>query len=434
MKKRILLVLIFSLGVMNLFGCGFGGFSDSGGGPAPDQSDPSNTDTIINGVVSKGIFKNGTIRVYAVNTDGSETLLKTNPIGAFGNYSANIGSNRGTPTGSYSGVVLIKASGTYIDEATGSESAIDDSHPLRAAVANPSGELNAAVTPLTELAARKALAVQAAGKQPTAIDVNDANALVSDMFKVDIIATQPVMPDKTEHGFGNAATTQAQKDYTLALAAISQMAKDAGALSNVFAAMESDIADGAMSVETATAFNTALINFLKSDINGTGVKDINSTNLVNVGGATKIVKIGTAEKVGAGAVITGITVTLQLPPGVTVKADFSVPGNPAKVTLQGVVTASGVPPAGTQIEAAYTRAAGSLPGLVTLSLGNAAGFVAGEFVTITCDLPAGASLKSTDFIIFKNPDDPNDFRNFRAVDGNGAPFPESIVSVAILPE
>lgn len=433
MKKRILFRLILSLWVMNAFGCGFGGFSDSGSsGTVPGGSD-SATDTKVTGVVSKGLFKNGTVRFYAVNFDGSETLLKTTSIGAFGNYSARLSSQKSATNGSYNGVVLIKATGSYFDEATGAELTIDDSHPLRAIIANPSGTLNASVTALTELATRKALAVQHTGNQLAATDVTDANALVSEMFKVDIIATKPVEPDFSVYGFGIASTTQAQKDYTLALAAISQMARnDAGVLTSTLNLLAADISDGAITAENAAAFQTALIAFLDSDRNATRVKNINSTNLVNAGGSIKIVKLGTAEKLGAGNIIDGVTVTLQLPPGVTLRADLSDPEVTEKEPLSGVVKGSGVISAGVYVKASYIASSGTLPGMVTLSLAGAHGFTAGEFATIMCDVPAGVSLKATDFSIYKNLDDPNDPKNYKVVDGNGATFPANIVSVEIL--
>ena len=431
MRKRILFRLILFLWLINVFGCGFGGFSDgSSSGTVPGGSG-SDTDTKVSGVVSKGLFKSGTVRFYAVNFDGSETLLRTTSIGAFGNYSARLSSQKSTSNGSYNGVVLIKATGSYIDEATGAELAIDDSHPLRAIIANPSGTLFVSVTPLTELATRKAFAAQQAGSLVAATDVTAANALVSAMFKVDILGTKPVEPDSTEHGFGIASVGQAQRDYTLALAAISQMAKNgSGALSDTLNVLADDIADGSMTVENAAAFRTALTGFLGSNINATDVKDISSTNLVNAGGTVKIVKVGTAEKTGAGNVIGGVTITLKLPPGVSIRADLDKPDKAEKEPLSGIVKGSGAITGGTYVRSSYVPSSG----LLTISLASSNGFTAGEFATITCDVAAGITRNATDFTIYKNPSDPNDPKNFKAVDGNGVPFPESVVSGEILPD
>ena len=119
MKIRKLLMLFLSLWVMSALGCGFGGFSESSSETAPSDSN-SATDTKLKGVVSKGPFNSGTVEFYAISSDGSETLLKTASIGAFGNYSASLSSVKSSSSDSYSGIVMIKATGSYSDEATGS--------------------------------------------------------------------------------------------------------------------------------------------------------------------------------------------------------------------------------------------------------------------------------------------------------------------------
>jgi len=436
MKMGKALMLFLSLWVMNAAGCGFGGFSESSSEPASGDSSPA-IDTKLKGVVSKGLFKSGTVKFYAVNSDGSESLLKTASIGAFGNYSASLSSFKSSSSASYSGIVMIKATGSYSDEATGSLLTIDDSNPLRAIMANPS-TTNISVTPLTELAVRKALAVLSKNGQLTATDVSEANVLVSEMFKVDIISTKPVEPNRSDEGFGTAATSQAQKDYTLALAAISQSASSAGALSNTLNALADDISDGAMTAENAAVFQGALTSFLVSNNNQTGIQSIDSTNLVNAGGAVKNIRIGTAEKVGAGSMMGGLSVSVKLPPGVRITADLTDPARLEKLEkepLSGVVKASGVISAGTYLmTASYLPPSGALPAMVTLALASKSGFPAGEFVTVRCDVPAGISLDAAAFSIYKNVDDMNDPKNFRAVDGNGAAFPADMITVEILPD
>lgn len=436
MKIRRSVNLIVITGAMTICGCGFGGFGGGGGSSSSSGGTTAVNETELNGVVSKGIFKNGTVRVYAVNSDGSETLLKTTSISAEGKYAVTISPQKTSPDGSYTGIVLIKGSGSYQDEATGSEAIIGENEPLRTLITNPSGNsYKAAVTPLTEIAARKALSSRSAGSQLTVRDVQDANALVSQMFKVDIIGTRPVGADLSSTGFGNAATTQAQKDYTLALAAISQMAKESGTLSGVLTGLESDMADGTLSVDTVTTFQTALRTFLASDKNLTGVQDINATNLVNPGGTLKLIKLGTNEKEGLSAIITGITVTVVLPPGVTIKADYSAPEKIVKPLLAGGVTSSGPGTlAGSRVEAAYIPASDTVPGSITVTLINPSGFMAGEFATLQCDMPVGSVFTSADFSIYHNSENQNDPRNFKAVDENGAKYPQERLTVQILPE
>ncbi|ACM20150.1 lipoprotein, putative [Geotalea daltonii FRC-32] len=434
MKVNRAILSGFILWVSILSGCGFGGFTDNPNNDAASANQSkTDTDTKITGVVAKGLFKDGTVRVYALNTDGTETLLRTSKINAFGNYSSRISAFKTSTTGSYNGIYLIKATGSYLDESTGSVLTIDEGNPLRAVIANPSGIFTASVTPLTELAARKVLALQQGGKSLASTDVTAANALISEMFKVDIIGTKPVEPDQTPAGI-KADTGQGQRDYTLALAAISQMAKaDAGALAGTLNALSGDIADGAMSVESAGAFQSALTAFLGSDKNATGITSINNTNLANAGGTTKTIKIATSAKEGANALIRGITVTLVLPPGVTLRANF-VTSKEKKEPLSAVVTLPSTMSANTQFQSAYSPPASGARGMVTISLGNAYGFAAGEFLMIKCDVAPGAVPVTSDFTIYRNPDNPEDPKNFQAVDGNGALFPPEVLSAEIMPE
>jgi hypothetical protein len=252
--------------------------------------------------------------------------------------------------------------------------------------------------------------------------VKNANKLVSEMFKVDIIGIQPVMADESSTGFGNAATTQAQKDYTLALAAISQMARESGGVSNVLNQLASDIADGTMSAESATAFQSALTAFFSSPLNLTGVNDIRTTNLANVGGTTKKVRLVTAGSIDT---INGIIVTVILPPGVTLKANFKDTTQQAKPILEGVVTTSDV-----YRETVYIPATASLPGVLKLGLASGYGFSVGEFATIQCEVPPGVSVAATDFSIYKNTAEPEDPQNFEA-NANGTKIPDTDISVSV---
>ncbi|WP_243372434.1 hypothetical protein [Geotalea sp. SG265] len=417
-----------------LAGCGFGGFTGNPNNDATSANQPKNTDTKITGVIAKGLFKDGTVRIYALNTDGTETLLRTSSVNAFGNYSARISAFKTSTTGSYNGIYLIKATGSYLDEATGSVLTIGEDQPLRAVIANPSGIYTASVTPLTEIAARKVLALKQGGKELAATDVTAANALVSEMFRVDIIGTKPVEPDQTPVGF-TSGVGQRQRDYTLALAAISQMAKaDAGALAGTLNTLSGDIADGTMSVETADAFKTALAAFLSSDKNATGVTRIEDTNLVNAGGTIKAVKVMTTAKEGANTVIKGITVALVLPAGVTLRADY-ITSKEIKELLTGVVTIPSTMPADTHFSVAYTPPSQGARGMITIALGNPYGFTAGgELMTITCDIAPGTAPAISDFAIYRNSADPNDPKNFQAVDANGAFLSAEVVSVEVVPQ
>lgn len=387
MKNIKLFSLILSIVVTSaLTGCGGGG----GGTPAPPE-------TVVSGVAAKGLVNGGTVKVFAVDQSGA---IGTSPIGSGttnpdGSYSVSVGP--------YSGALLVQVSGgTYQDEsASPSAPPVPLPMPLRAAVAGASGNVPVSVTPVTELA------VQQAGNTslpPAAI--TSANTLVSGLFRVDnIITTKPVAP--TTSGFTGAS--QAQKDYTLLLAGISQLASQtSGGLQAVLGTMSSDIAStGKLSVATATSLTTALTTFMTGPNNQTGVTNINQTNLVGIGGGSAVVKLSTVGTLSPGILIGGLQETFTLPAGVTLRADFSN-GQP----LAGVVTASGVAATGSLVSARYVPAAGATPGAVTVALITSSGFGVGEFVTINCDLAAGVNVPTPSQFVL------NDFS--RIVDLNGA--------------
>lgn len=106
---------------------------------------------------------------------------------------------------------------------------------------------------------------------------------------------------------------------------------------------------------------------------------------------TAVLKIGTQGTLPAGVTgLSGVGVTVTLPPGVTVATDGS--GNVGA----SVAIVSGVAAGGSITPPVYT------PASRTLRLVVAAGsslFGSGEFVTVTCILPAGNTLSASDFPI-----------------------------------
>ena len=352
-----------ALALIFLAGCGGGG-STSGGATTVAPST-----TTINGVAAKGLIKSGTIRIYAIPSSGDITqkrlllpaITSDSNTGAF---SANIGTQ--------TGVIMIEASGSYMDEASGTLKSIPDTSPLRAAtvVSSTGGIVTMAVTPFTELAVRTALTNN--GQQGSILSesaITTANGLVTDLFPFNILSDLPVEPSFINM---NAASS-AQRDYTLSLATISELA-NASTLNTVIEGYRTDLANIKRLSPTSVAnFNTALTAFLSDSVhNQTGIYSVTS-GLVNVGYYTTVLKLNTSGQLATSNAIKGVQLTVTLPTGVSVKADS------AGIPLSGLVSASGVAGSGTTFDLSkYDAAANTL----SLALINDLGFGSGEFATL----------------------------------------------------
>jgi hypothetical protein len=107
---------------------------------------------------------------------------------------------------------------------------------------------------------------------------------------------------------------------------------------------------------------------------------------------TAVLKIGTQGTLGAGVSLYGVGVIVTLPAGVTVATDSS--GNVAS----SVAVVSGVASGGSIAPPGYTPATATAKATLKLVVAAAgSGFGTGEFVTVTCILPAGNSLQESDF-------------------------------------
>lgn len=366
-----------------LSGCSAGGFQGSDNAPSPDST-PNALLKRLHGVTSKGIVRGGNVSILALNSNGSVgTLLKTTVTDTFGRYSSSV---------NLTGPTLVSVSGgIYTDEATGKPLSVSSDKPLRAAVDTVSSVMIIAVTPLTELAVRKA---DIPPLRLVGGNIATANRLVSDIFKVNIVDTQPL--ELTPESFSYVGTSQAQKDYTLLLAAFSQMSNDyyGGSVSDMIAAMNNDLAKGdTLGVATSGQLKAALAKFLQSGQNPTAIKDVSSTNLTNAGGATKVIKLATSGTLPAGTSINGITVKIELPPDVTVRvSDF------ARYEADiNAVYASGVFPSDVTMLSRFTPATATTAAFLTVSVGQLTDSGLGEFMTVVCDMPVGKTYSASDF-------------------------------------
>jgi hypothetical protein len=363
--KQFSVVAALLMGLLALTSCGGGG----GGAVVAD--------TVVSGVASKGIIKGGSIKIYVLNADGSKgALLKETTTDANGAYSANLGK--------YQGAVLLEASGSYTDEATGAASAVSVATPLRAALAAVSGAVSVAVTPLTELAVQLG-ADLTTGKLRVA-DLAANNALVAAAFKVDILTTMPA------DALVASGATAKQKEHALVLAAFAQLMQSQGKdLHAVIAEIKDSIgADGKIGTQVAGQFQVALASFAKSSANQTGINDISATTLINIGGTSRTLTVSVA---GTASLIGGLEADVILPPGVTVKT-----GSDGSLTAAALQALGGVL-ADALLADHYTPATASARGSVRVGIISGSGFAAGGIFTLQCDIAPDAAPQNADFVL-----------------------------------
>ena len=366
--KQFSLVAALLIGLLALTSCGGGG-----GGAA--------VDTVLSGVASKGIIRGGSVKVYAINADGSKgALLKEATTDSNGAFSTNLGQ--------YHGAVVVEASGSYTDEATGANVAL--AAPLRAALDNVSGAVTVTVTPLTELAVQLGEDLTTGKLQVAALASN--NALVAAAFKVDILTTMPA-----DALTASTATNELQKEHALVLAAFAQLMLSQGKdLSAVIAEIKDSIGvDHKIGIQVAAQFQAALASFAKSSANQTGINDVSTTNLINIGGTSRTLTVSVG---GTAALIGGIKADVILPPGVTVKAVSSTGGNKetmADTALQAIGGSLG----NALILGSYTPATDSARSRVTVGIVSAVGFAAGGIFTLQCDIAPDATPQNADFVL-----------------------------------
>jgi hypothetical protein len=107
---------------------------------------------------------------------------------------------------------------------------------------------------------------------------------------------------------------------------------------------------------------------------------------------TAVLKIGTQGTLGAGVSLYGVGVIVTLPTGVTVVTDSSGNVAASAAVVSGVATGGGM---ATPVYKPATATEKATLKLIVAAAGS--GFGTGEFVTVTCNLPTGNSLQSSDF-------------------------------------
>jgi hypothetical protein len=398
MRLKNVFGMLLSLLTLAIVGCGGGGGSDGPGG------------TSVSGSAVKGPISGATVQAFEIISSASVPRENIPRIGT-----AVIATGATTADGSFSfaippaikngGILFKLTGGTYRDEATGQTRNVNDQAAggLRAVFGNISGvvrrgeTLKVNINPFTELG------VQSLGSSaPTDANIAAANARVVSTFGltgIDLLSTRPF--DATTAP--PAGATQAQKNYALALAILSQRQKDGGiTLDQLHALLLPDVNAGVLSGANGTAGSVALLNFLNTGTNLSGgtvapVDVIVTPTSPTTAAINTAVTLTASVTLGGSPVPNGTEVKFAIKSGVggtLSAASATTTGGAASVTLSSatdtaayVVTATA---GGHSADTALiTFADPNKPGSITLTANPATGVINGQTpVTLTATVNA----------------------------------------------
>ncbi|HOF05428.1 MAG TPA: hypothetical protein PLH54_07435, partial [Syntrophales bacterium] len=213
-SRAIVFMTIICL-IAALGGCGSSDPSQSG------SSGGGGLFASIAGFVVDGYISGAKIQAYQINANGTKgaAVGSSTTSDATGAYSLNLGN--------YTGPVLIESSGgSYTDWATGAVVNIPAAGVMRAVVPNVSAStpLTVHITPLTYMAAQRALQDIAVNGTAAATAISNANNQISKYYgSFNILTDKPINPTVAGSAVG---VSQTQVDYGMVLAGISQTAGD----------------------------------------------------------------------------------------------------------------------------------------------------------------------------------------------------------------
>ena len=371
------------------------------------QNDASVKDVLaarrtVSGYASKGIIKNGTVNIYALSADGSRgAKLFTSTTNNVGYYSVTIGN--------YYGPISVEVFGNYTDEATGKAASIPESAPLKAATVPPADAtpVTVNVTALTEIAYIQAVS------QPKSFtaNINAINQQVSSSFNVpDILTTIPL---DTSVPLPTTATA-GEKQYTLVLAAVSQLASN-----NLLPASATAPTPVELSVALTAAINTLQVQVASGSGGATTVQSSIAAAATEFLADTTNNKSGLTAADPAIQVIVAwksVTVTIAVKSALSPVPTFAaVRGS---LTVPSGVSCSADPVTGEiQSGVLQTLKAGAYVGgnfragtntLTVNILSASTPLVVGNLLTVTCSAPTAMSVLKGNFIVNNASIDVND--------------------------
>jgi hypothetical protein len=226
-KLKVMPALFLLIGSLSLlFGCG--GAGNNGATAATGSG-------MISGSAVKGPINGGTVTAYAVTNGTMGAQLASGTTDSQGNYHLSIGDYTGS-------IVMQISGGTYVDEATGATVTMAPGDVMTAVMTLSTGTAaGIQITPLTSMA--QAMAQNMAGGI-TEANITAANTAVGNYFMVsDILHTTPMNPLVPNSGVG---ATQDMRNYGMAIAAMTQYAKNIGMTSSsgIVTSMMNDASDG----------------------------------------------------------------------------------------------------------------------------------------------------------------------------------------------
>jgi hypothetical protein len=256
----------------------------------------------MTGTAFMGAMSAGTVTAYSVANGTMGPMIGTSTVDSSGFFSI--------PLGAYAGTVMLQMTGgTFADPASGTTMIMQSGDVMTScvpSVAAGSTTTGVQVTPLTSMAQMMA---QYMSGGMTAANAGAANTAVGSYFMAgDVLMTSPMDPAMMGSASG---ATQAQKNYGMSIAAMSQYAKTIGmpvSSSGMVTAMMKDASDGTMngmmgstsismggmmgggtmmqSNAGTTGLATAMTAFVGSSMNESGVTMSDMQALVNKLGAS----------------------------------------------------------------------------------------------------------------------------------------------------
>jgi hypothetical protein len=255
---------------------------------------------VVNGSMSGKVFNGNmsqaTVTAYAVSNGTVGAQIASTAANSQGAFTMSLGT--------YTGPVMLRVTGSkYTDEATGNSMTMGSSDVMTAVMPTVSSGANVTgmmINPLTSMAQTRAQTMT--GGMIDA-NINSANTAVGNYFMVsDILHAQPMDPSVTGSGSG---ATDDQRNCGVTVAAMSQYANGQGmtASSAFVTSMMKDASDGTMngmmggnqiqmgggmmgggmmqSNAGTSGLATAMINYLMSPMNHSGVTETEMFGLIN---------------------------------------------------------------------------------------------------------------------------------------------------------